>query len=507
MLPTAKAREQQKDKGYPYDSLIASTQAECYSRLVRDANCCLDEDIFTGLERKIVNRPGTEWNCTSDTCYDDKKGLRGKGLMWLPHGADCSTPRILYIHGGSWEYGSPFTTGYPAFTSRLAGLTGAVVYIPDYPLVPVGNFSSILHSSLDALKWFARVGPGAKGGGDCAGPMPPMFIGGDSSGGGTALSTMLKILESPTLGPFDGKERLAGGFFFSPWTNLKCNTPDYYHNAFSGIVDRSIMHNAYIGDLLFRGRPLKNSANFNANAQEYVAGDQELLTDPIASPLYAEMESWKGVPPLYFAVGGSESIQGDSVLLAQRMAHHGVEVQLDIYQGMWHDFPMYSEGCGTGVTLWQGISAQLRMSTFVKVVASTGKPPCSTHPGNKGSSPYTVFHYNTPGKNEEWFPKEQSPCEGDAPQTLESDTGSASVVQQEAMASNYSIGPLGAASYPSEMPGGVQLRFAIVMLTGTLLALDNVRLRWRNAVLQGITQPKLDEGFLEAASPPISTVQ
>merc|ERR1719261_1767885 len=120
------------------------------------------------------------------------------------------------------------------------------------------------------------------------------------------------------------------------------------------------------------------------------------------------------MPPLYFAVGGSESIQGDSVLLAQRMAHHGVEVQLDIYQGMWHDFPMYSEGCGSGFRLWQGISAQLRMSTFVKVVASTGKPPCSTHPGNKGSSPFTVFHYNTPGKNEEWFPKEQSACEGSA---------------------------------------------------------------------------------------------
>lgn len=31
------------------------------------------------------------------------------------------------------------------------------------------------------------------------------------------------------------EQKLAGAFFFSPWTNLMCNTPEYYSNAFSRI--------------------------------------------------------------------------------------------------------------------------------------------------------------------------------------------------------------------------------------------------------------------------------
>ena len=30
-------------------------------------------------------------------------------------------------------------------------------------------------------------------------------------------------------------QKLAGAFLFSPWTNLMCNTPEYYTNAFSRI--------------------------------------------------------------------------------------------------------------------------------------------------------------------------------------------------------------------------------------------------------------------------------
>ena len=37
--------------------------------------------------------------------------LRGRGpiaqddLLWIPKGATCESPRLLWIHGGSWEYG------------------------------------------------------------------------------------------------------------------------------------------------------------------------------------------------------------------------------------------------------------------------------------------------------------------------------------------------------------------------------------------------------------------
>ena len=32
-------------------------------------------------------------------------------------------------------------------------------------------------------------------------------------------------------------------------------------------------------------------------------------------------------------------------------------VHVDVHVGMWHDFPMYSEGCGSGEGLWQAALA------------------------------------------------------------------------------------------------------------------------------------------------------
>lgn len=331
--------------------------------------------------------------------------------MWIPERATCSTPRILYIHGGSWEYGSPVTDSYAQLASRIANLTGAVVYVPDYPLVPIGQVHTIITAALEALDWLAHFGPMEGIIAPCSLPVPPLFIGGDSSGGGTALSTLLSIMKEPGKAPYGGAVPIAGAFFFSPWTNLMCNTPDYYHHAFAEIdddVENGTKKISFVGDLMFRGHPINNKDVFTGNALEYVGGNKSLLTDPIASPLYADMEHWHHMPPLYFAVGGSESIEGDSVLFAQKAAHKHVQVQLDVYQGMWHVFPMYSEGCGSGMHLWQGVSALMRTAKFVKSVAYTGKPACSSAPGRYGATPFTVFHYNDPGQDAEWFPGDES---------------------------------------------------------------------------------------------------
>ena len=166
-----------------------------------------------------------------------------------------------------------------------------------------------------------------------------------------------------------GRLKLSGGFFYSPWTNLECDTPDYYSHAYSRVAAPTgdQVGIAHVGDIMFRGHPNVNSDEFKANAIEYVGGKsaaKKLLKNPFASPLYAK-EVLDGAPPLYFAVGGSESIMGDSVLLGQKAAQRGVATYVDVYDGMWHVFPMYSEGCGSGIPLWQGISALQRSAFFM----------------------------------------------------------------------------------------------------------------------------------------------
>jgi hypothetical protein len=215
------------------------------------------------------------------------------------------------------------------------------------------------------------------------------------------MSVLLSLQKDPTLFA-SGGIKLAGGFFFSPWTNLRCNTPDYYSNAFAPIDSKD--EHAYVGDIIFRNSPLSNSKEFQQNALVYLGkgADRADLKDPIASPLFADATFFHGAPPMYFAVGGAETIEGDSVILAQRAAQHGAATYVDVYQSMWHDFPMFSEGCGSGVPLWQAVSALHRTAAFLTgITEGDGAPPCPAG----GRRPALMFHYSEPGKDsaKEWF--------------------------------------------------------------------------------------------------------
>lgn len=76
------------------------------------------------------------------------------------------------------------------------------------------------------------------------------------------------------------------------------------------------------------------------------------------------------------------------------------EVTLDIFQGMWHDFPMYSEGCGSSQPLWQGIKAWNSTAEFLR--GATGLKPraesviCSEVDRSTSSSgwPFTRYIYD-----------------------------------------------------------------------------------------------------------------
>ncbi|CAE8611651.1 unnamed protein product [Polarella glacialis] len=278
---------------------------------------------------------------------------------------------MLYIHGGSWSYGSPTTTGYAQFSSRLAVETGAVIFVIDYPLIPVGSFSSILDASVNALQWLAQHGPEKSCPKDVS---PPLFVGGDSSGGGSALSLVMQLKAKPEVLP---GLKLSGAILFSPWTNLMCNTPEYYTNAFAKIQSPQTFKDLtplqqYVGDIIFQAVTSENADEFSGNALQYVGYDESLQTNTIASPYFATPSDFSGdrMPPLHIAVGGSESILGDSVRVAYAAAEGGADVTVEIYNGMWHVFPMYSEGCGSGTELWAGTNAIMSAGIFLRKAAA-----------------------------------------------------------------------------------------------------------------------------------------
>ena len=56
------------------------------------------------------------------------------------------------------------------------------------------------------------------------------------------------------------------------------------------------------------------------------------------------------MPPALVIVGNEEVVLEDSTRWAEALHNAGVHVKLDVYPRMWHDWVMYSEGCGSGKT-------------------------------------------------------------------------------------------------------------------------------------------------------------
>jgi len=59
------------------------------------------------------------------------------------------------------------------------------------------------------------------------------------------------------------------------------------------------------------------------------------VRDPLASPLFGD---YAGLPPLLIQVGEHEVIRDDSVGVAARARAAGVEVTLEVWEGMFHVF-------------------------------------------------------------------------------------------------------------------------------------------------------------------------
>jgi acetyl esterase/lipase len=76
-----------------------------------------------------------------------------------------------------------------------------------------------------------------------------------------------------------------------------------------------------------------------ALAKNYL-GEKGDPCDPLVSPLYANLE---GLPPLLIQVGDRETVLDDSTMFAEKARAAGVDTELQIWDGMIHVFPMFSE--------------------------------------------------------------------------------------------------------------------------------------------------------------------
>lgn len=219
------------------------------------------------------------------------------GEWVLTPGADPDV-RLLYLHGGGFVSGSG--AFYLPLAAHISAAAHCAVLLPDYGLAPEHPFPAGLEDCVRAYEWMLATGP--------AGPAPARatFIAGDSAGGGLTLSTLLALRDR-------GRPLPQAGVALSPFADLTLAGDS---TRTEGELD-PIMHPRCLPDFV----------------RLYVSGGE--VREPLASPIFAD---YTGLPPLLIQVGEHEVIRDDSVRVAERARANGVEVTLEVWEGMFHVF-------------------------------------------------------------------------------------------------------------------------------------------------------------------------
>lgn len=219
---------------------------------------------------------------------------------WVSPANPARDKAILFFHGGGFRLGS--VSSHRDLIAQIALASGCRVLAINYRLAPEHRYPAALDDALAAYDWM--LGQGLK-------PANITFAG-DSAGGNLVLASMLALRDRKLPLP-------AAGVLMSPWTDLAATGASYISRAHADPIHQ---------------RPM-----ILALARNYLGGHGDPY-DPLASPLYGD---FSGLPPLLIQAGDRETVLDDSVMIADMARAAGVDVDLQIWDGMIHVFQMFAE--------------------------------------------------------------------------------------------------------------------------------------------------------------------
>ena len=205
----------------------------------------------------------------------------------------ASNPRgtLLYLHGGGYCVGSPRT--HRALTSWLAKESGIPVVVPNYRLAPEHPFPAALNDVLAVYDQLTAQGP--------------VFVAGDSAGGGLALSTAIGVRNSGRPLPV----RMA---LISPWVDLRpcCQPP------------------SIPGEVML-------STDWMQSCAYHYAGVE---TDNVhASPLLADL---RDLPPTLIQCGSDDMLCDQARSLHTALLTAGTNSVLEVEPNLWHVYQIHA---------------------------------------------------------------------------------------------------------------------------------------------------------------------
>ena len=212
----------------------------------------------------------------------------------IPAQADARSA-MLYLHGGAYALGS--IKSYRATAGQIAEAGKIRTLLIGYRLAPEHPFPAALQDALLAYEWLQRNG------------YEKIVIAGDSAGAALALATVISLRSKRGSMP-------VLIICMSPWLDVES-------------TGESITTNAKLDPMLKRD-DLKVCRHYIGQNDPH---------DPLISPLYAD---FTGFPPIALFVGSNEILLSDSIRLAEKAEEAGVDIQIKIWQGMWHVFQFFA---------------------------------------------------------------------------------------------------------------------------------------------------------------------
>ncbi|MEV6771206.1 alpha/beta hydrolase [Nocardia sp. NPDC051030] len=221
----------------------------------------------------------------------------GVPSYWVDAPGTDSARVLLYVHGGGFAVGSLNSHGELA--ARLGRVTGRRVLFPEYRLAPENPFPAGVDDVQAVWRWLRA---------DQEIPAKNIVVAGDSAGGGLLVTLMLFLRDN-------GEDQPAAAVLLSPTVDL----------TFSGqsVTDREGEDPIFTPDML------------HGIGADYLNGADPTL--PAVSPLFADLT---GLPPLLIQVGSAELLLSDSERFAESAAAAGVDVTLEVGEGLPHVYPL-----------------------------------------------------------------------------------------------------------------------------------------------------------------------
>jgi epsilon-lactone hydrolase len=251
----------------------------------------------TLAERRATFAPAGRPHPVPDDVRVTEVTAGGVPAHWLDAPGTDAGRVLIFLHGGGFEFGSVRSDGELA--ARLGRAAGMRVLFPEYRLAPEHHFPAAIDDVIAAYRWLRT---------DQRLSASSIAVAGDSAGGGFAVGLLVAIRDA-------GQALPAAAVLMSPTVDLTSSGASMTER-----VDQD---------------PISTPAMLRQFAADYLAGADPHT--PLASPLFASLA---GLPPLLVLVSTADLLLSDSERLATAADRAGVDVTLEIGEGLPHVYPL-----------------------------------------------------------------------------------------------------------------------------------------------------------------------